>query len=72
VSELSEAQAALEVADKEVAAAIKKKKTNRAKDQAAIKKVLAVRDPLRQKVMTLGAAERAADPNQPPAQGVSN
>jgi hypothetical protein len=62
----------LEAADKELAAAIKTKKTNRTKDQEALRKANAKRDPLRQKVMTLEQEIRAADPNQPPAQGVSN
>jgi hypothetical protein len=72
VSELSDAETALAAVDKDLAAAIKTKKANRKKDHDALVKLNAKRDPLRIKVMELGAAERAADPNHPPAQGVSN
>ena len=72
MSELSDAQTALAAVDKELAAAIKTKKTNRKKDHDTLVKLNAKRDPLRIKVMTMEQTERAADPNQPPAQGVSN
>jgi hypothetical protein len=72
VSELSDAQTALAAVDKELAAAIKKKKANRAKDQANLRELNAKRDPIRQQVMLLEQTERNNDPNQPPAQGVSN
>ena len=72
MSELSDAQTALAAVDKELAAARKKKKANREADQTKLTELNAKRDPIRLKVMTMEQTERAADPNQPPAQGVSN
>ena len=72
MSELSDAQTALAAVDKELTAARKKKKANRIKDHETLVALSAKRDPLRIKVMAMEQAERNADPNQPPAQGVSN